>query len=1189
MNTEKLEKLKKSLDNKFIPDSMKDKIRTEIQKLESEIKEKEITPTEIKEEVKNIEEKVEEAIEVAEKKEEKQEKTTSENLKKTPKASTGTKKTAMALAKEIRKEGESWTDAVKRAGKEMKGIKEDVKKETKSEIDKLKSLIRKRKDLKGVSNSNLLRDGQRKAMPMGKRTSATGNTYYENRRNRTDKGKVGDLYLAEGGSLNSYNVIYSTKSGRTMVAKNIMATNKEEAEAKLKKEMRASNTFDKVVMVNKSFANGGAIKNQYKGKNANEVWDMWTPDQREHFLADHYDVLDGKDLGAKNKSFKSLNFLTQVQLDTHINQGQYANGGFMEGVYAKGGLLTPSQRYIQEIKGLTGLTQKSIEDYISENKLSNEEVLNIVIGLGRKQIDNEDVATAIIGKKNNVESNKLLIFAKSKKAMSYAVGGGIPNNYEGKTPEQIWNMLTTSQKYHFLHDHNKEIESTPRSIEDNTKKSYKFLPSKVKISFKKHIETGEYSNGGMMNNMSVHDGTDFMNTPVYYRGGAMAFEDGGDFMSGAYAEEGAEIDKRDKQGMIYALQEHVSSGEIANMTDLLNYDSIAESRSKAIQYYVKYGDKPYSMTELKNVLSMVSTPLYHKYKSKFADGGDFMSGAYAEDGAMVNKDGIRVKSVAMPKKELSESEWLAKHNESREARSYGVGGNLPSYLKDKESVMFEKGKNVVIDERNYNESLGMTTLFDVYVNGLKAGKVQYDIEHEDYTAFSSKGFTGNTRFSLKEFENKDQAIKYIVDNTPKSFAVGGGIFADTFTGYTGTHYTGLTGETNAMSSGEMFMAGGRVKRPMYIIHDDNTKDTEPFKNLRTLKEFEDKANELGYIASVDRKMGWIAISKTPTGNDILIAETLNPSKEMFMAGGRVRRTKAQITRDRENKDIDAYNWYIVDLELNKAISGNEYKEDAIDELSDFDGDKRYKVVSKKTLKSLGIENPNERFKSYEDGGDLFQNYDEQPEELAEITNFYMQKFNEDDYDYEDSQNFLKEVEAIGYTFDYGLDNEPYGLRPIGTELNEYSNGGAIANQQLIADAHLRPAEMFGRLGIPAYNRGGALKNERKYVNHSQDYEVSYARKHLSRHGYGNIKYDGGGEFSQFGKFISSQIEYIISLKTIASKKEPIQNLLKNMDDYRGGTEIEKRLTTDNLKYALQQKTVSKINEVLKISLNALKD
>jgi ATP-dependent Lon protease len=41
MNTEKLEKLekfKKQLDNKLIPDGVKDKIRNEIEKLESEIK-----------------------------------------------------------------------------------------------------------------------------------------------------------------------------------------------------------------------------------------------------------------------------------------------------------------------------------------------------------------------------------------------------------------------------------------------------------------------------------------------------------------------------------------------------------------------------------------------------------------------------------------------------------------------------------------------------------------------------------------------------------------------------------------------------------------------------------------------------------------------------------------------------------------------------------------------------------------------------------------------------------------------------------------------------------------------------------------------------------------------------------------------------------------------------------------------
>lgn len=42
----------------------------------------------------------------------------------------------------------------------------------------------------------------------------------------------------------------------------------------------------------------------------------------------------------------------------------------------------------------------------------------------------------------------------------------------------------------------------------------------------------------------------------------------------------------------------------------------------------------------------------------------------------VNKDGIRVRSVAKPKRELSQKEWMAKNNESREARAYKRGGAL---------------------------------------------------------------------------------------------------------------------------------------------------------------------------------------------------------------------------------------------------------------------------------------------------------------------------------------------------------------------------------------------------------------------------------------------------------------------------------------------------------------------------------
>jgi len=133
-----------------------------------------------------------------------------------------------------------------------------------------------------------------------------------------------------------------------------------------------------------------------------------------------------KEILVKSNALNSLDKGISVKGET--NNGKKVSIkrlGTQDFSYKKGGLLTPSQRYVQEIKGLTGLTQSAIENYISENKLTNDEVLNIVIGLGRKQIERSNVSTAMIGKINNAESKKLLAFAKSKKAFSYVVGGGI--------------------------------------------------------------------------------------------------------------------------------------------------------------------------------------------------------------------------------------------------------------------------------------------------------------------------------------------------------------------------------------------------------------------------------------------------------------------------------------------------------------------------------------------------------------------------------------------------------------------------------------------------------------------------------------------------------------------------------------------------------------------------------------------
>ncbi len=84
-------------------------------------------------------------------------------------------------------------------------------------------------------------------------------------------------------------------------------------------------------------------------------------------------------------------------------------------------------------------------------------------------------------------------------------------------------------------------------------------------------------------------------------------------------------------------------------------------------------------------------------------------------------------------------------------------------------------------------------------------------------------------------------------------------------------------------------------------------------------------------------------------------------------------------------------------------------------------------------------------KHFAEGGniDLFEQYDKQPPELKEIVDKYQEKYIEGDMDYKDTEEFLKEVEKIGFTFDYYLDNEPYDLRAI------HAKGGSIYNQDAL--------------------------------------------------------------------------------------------------------------------------------------------
>ncbi len=65
--------------------------------------------------------------------------------------------------------------------------------------------------------------------------------------------------------------------------------------------------------------------------------------------------------------------------------------------------------------------------------------------------------------------------------------------------------------------------------------------------------------------------------------------------------------------------------------------------------------------------------------------------------------------------------------------------------------------------------------------------------------------------------------------------------------------------------------------------------------------------------------------------------------------------------------------------------------------------------------------------------DLFETRELIPNNVQAV----LETFNEDcDNTYLELDRILNEIKPMGYTFDYYLDADPYGLRPIGMKLVE---------------------------------------------------------------------------------------------------------------------------------------------------------
>ena len=122
------------------------------------------------------------------------------------------------------------------------------------------------------------------------------------------------------------------------------------------------------------------------------------------------------------------------------------------GKYAKGGKLSTGDRYALELAGLTGVRQSAVAKLVKDNNLSEDELLNIIVGVGRQQIKSELVVSAVIDGAKSKSNTELVKFAKSEKAMKLAKGGSI-NNYDWKSKPLTlrtsdWQKKINYPRYH---------------------------------------------------------------------------------------------------------------------------------------------------------------------------------------------------------------------------------------------------------------------------------------------------------------------------------------------------------------------------------------------------------------------------------------------------------------------------------------------------------------------------------------------------------------------------------------------------------------------------------------------------------------------------------------------------------------------------------------------------------------------
>lgn len=206
-----------------------------------------------------------------------------------------------------------------------------------------------------------------------------------------------------------------------------------------------------------------------------------------------------------------------------------------------------------------------------------------------------------------------------------------------------------------------------------------------------------------------------------------------------------------------------------------------------------------------------------------------------------------------------------------------------------------------------------------------------------------------------------------------------------------------------------------------------------------------QANELAHhsdelnkiVKKQDKVASWVVAKMERANTDVSDVTHYLDGNKKFENGGSI------------EDEIDYLDRRIKSLEEDLTIRNEEDLPRLQETIDQLKREKEYLINKSRNPE----EKPKKKFWLFNDGGmvDLFEDYDNIPENVQSII---------DEYDLESPEySTLEELQGrlkeVGYTFDYGMDSQPYGLRPVGVEINEldgyedYENGGSVDEQYVV--------------------------------------------------------------------------------------------------------------------------------------------